>query len=70
MPVYLSLLVCTLIGDVCHVAVPIEEPFIGMSACQVAGMMMLPRWLEQHPGWLVRRIRCSVGGRPRADEAV
>jgi hypothetical protein len=70
MPVYLSLLACTLIGDVCHIVVPVERPFIGMSACQVEGMTMLPQWLEQHPGWRVKRIRCSIGNRPSADEAV
>ncbi len=70
MPVYLSLLVCSLAGDVCHIVVPVERPFIGMSACQVEGMTMLPQWLEQHPGWRVKRIRCSIGNRPNADEAV
>jgi len=39
-----------------------------MSACQVQGMTMLPQWLEQHPGWMVKRIRCSIGNRPSADE--
>lgn len=70
MPVYLSLLACTLTGNLCHVVVPVERPFIGMSACQVEGMTMLPQWLEQHPGWMVKRIRCSIGNRPSPDEAV
>ena len=68
MAVYLSLLACTLIGDVCHIVVPVERPFIGMSACQVEGMTMLPQWLEQHPGWMVKRIRCSIGRRPQNEE--
>ena len=70
MPVYLSFLACTLAADLCHVVVPIERPFIGMSACQVEGMMLLPQWQEQHPGWRVKRIRCSIGNRAGPDEAV
>jgi hypothetical protein len=70
MPVYLSFLVCMLSGDVCHVIIPIERPFIGISACQMEGMTALPQWLEQHPGWRVKRIRCSIGNRPITEEAI
>jgi len=33
-------------------------------------MMLLPQWQEQHPAWKVKRIRCSIGNRPPADEAI
>ncbi len=69
MPVYLSFLICALSGGTCHVTVPLERAFIGVSACQIEGMMMTPQWQEQHPGWTVKRIRCSIGSRPRDEEA-
>jgi len=67
MLVYLSLLVCTVSGAACHVTVPVEAAFVGMSACQVEGMMITPQWQEQHPGWTVKRVRCSIG-KPSLEE--
>jgi hypothetical protein len=67
MPVYLSFLICALSGGTCHVTIPAERAFAGLSACQVEGMLMTPQWQEQHPGWTVKRIRCSIG-RPSQDE--
>ena len=64
MPVYLSFLICALSGGGCHAVVPVEEPYVGISACQMQGMMIAPQWLDQHPGWSIKRIRCSIGGRP------
>ena len=62
--VYLSFLICTLSGAACHVVVPVERPFIGVSACQMEGMTMVPSWEAAHSSWVVRRIRCSIGNRP------
>ena len=55
---------CTLAGAACHVVVPVERPFIGVSACQMEGMTMVPSWEAAHSSWVVRRIRCSIGNRP------
>jgi hypothetical protein len=66
--VYLSFLICTLSGTACHVTVPVERAFIGVSACQMEGMTMVPTWEDGHSGWLVRRIRCSIGSRPLDEE--
>jgi hypothetical protein len=30
-------------------------------------MLMTSQWQEQHPGWTVKRIRCSIG-RPSQNE--
>jgi hypothetical protein len=68
MPVYLSFLICALSGGACHVTIPAERAFVGLSACQMEGMMITPQWQEQHPGWTVRRIRCSIGSRPHDEE--
>jgi hypothetical protein len=68
MLVYLSFLICALSGGTCHVTIPIERPFIGISACEMQGMLMTPQWQEHHPGWTVKRIRCSVGNRPHDEE--
>ena len=57
MPVYLSFLICALSGGGCHVSVPVEDPFAGISACQMQGMILAPQWLDQHPGWIIQRIR-------------
>ena len=46
MVVWLSFLVCTISGQSCHVTVPTEQPFMGMSACQVEAMKSLPAWTE------------------------
>ena len=67
-PVYLSFLICALSGGACHVTIPVERPFAGISACQMQGMLMTPQWQERHPGWMVSRIRCSVGNRPHDEE--
>ena len=48
MVVWLSFLVCTISGQSCHVTVPTEQPFMGMSACQVEAMKSLPAWTEAH----------------------
>jgi hypothetical protein len=69
MPVYLSFLICALSGGACHITIPAERAFVGLSACQMEGMMITPQWQEQHPGWTVRRIRCSIGNRPHDEEA-
>jgi hypothetical protein len=70
MPVYLSFLICaTLSSGACHVTIPVERVFIGLSGCQMEGMMITPHWQEQHSGWTVRRIRCSIGSRPHDEEA-
>jgi hypothetical protein len=50
------------------VTIPAERVFAGLSACQVEGMMMTPQWQEQHPGWTVKRIRCSIGRPPQNEE--
>jgi hypothetical protein len=68
MPVYLSFLICTITSGTCHVTIPLERPFIGLSACQIEGMMLTPQWQDQHPGWTVKRIRCSIGNRPNEEE--
>ena len=67
MLVYLSFLICTLSGGGCHATIPIEQPFVGLSACQMQGMLMTPRWQDQHPGWTIKRIRCSSGAQPPHD---
>jgi hypothetical protein len=69
MPVYLSFLICALSGGGCHVTIPVERPFVALSACQMEGMIITPQWQEQHPGWAVKRIRCSLGNRPHDEEA-
>lgn len=68
MPVYLSFLICAISTGSCHITIPVEEPFVGISACQMAGMTMTPQWLEQHPGWTVNRIRCSIGNPPHNED--
>jgi hypothetical protein len=69
MPVYLSFLICAISSGSCHVTIPLERAFVGIAACQMQGMMMMPSWQEQHPGWTVKRVRCSVGNRPHDEEA-
>jgi hypothetical protein len=31
------------------------------------GMILAPQWLDQHPGWTIKHIRCSIGGHPPPD---
>ncbi len=68
MPVYLSFLICALAGGGCHVTIPAERAFVGVSACQMQGMIMTPQWEESHPGWKVTKIRCSIGNRPTDEQ--
>lgn len=69
MPVFLSFFICTLADSNCHVAQPLEDAFIGVTQCQRQGMLIAPVWQEQHPGWVVKRIRCSIGSPPLAEQA-
>jgi hypothetical protein len=68
--VFLSLLVCTLSGNACHVTVPTQRPFVGLSACQVEGMQTAASWTGAHPGWRVIKIRCTLGKRPLPEDQV
>jgi hypothetical protein len=67
--VYLSFLICAVSGGSCHVTIPEDRGFAGVAACQMEGMVLTPQWQEQHPGWTVKRIRCSIGNRPHDEEA-
>jgi hypothetical protein len=69
MPVFLSYLICAASGGSCHVTIPLERAFAGLPACQREGMLSAPQWQDQHPGWRVAKIRCSVGNRPHSEEA-
>jgi hypothetical protein len=64
MHIWLSFLVCTIGSQSCHTTIPNDEPFVGLSACQVEGMTSAASWTESHPGWHVAKIRCSVGNKP------
>ena len=66
---YLAFLVCTH-ANVCFTTVPQETPFAGLAACQIAGEMMAPQWLENHPGYTVERIRCRIGKAFQSEDAV
>jgi len=70
MVVWLSFLVCTISGQSCHVTVPTEQPFMGMSACQVEAMKSLPAWTEAHEGWHISKIRCSIGKKPQPEDEI
>jgi hypothetical protein len=67
MLVYLSFLICTAAGS-CHTTVPEERPFMGLSACQMAGEMLIPSWEEAHPSWHVNKVRCTLGQRPKPED--
>ena len=60
MPVYLSFLVCALSGGACHITIPLER---------LEGMTIAPQWQDRHPGWTIKRFRCSIGNRPHDEEA-
>lgn len=64
MPVWLTFIVCLSSGSSCHQTIPTDQPFVGLSACQVQGMMLAPSWAEAHHGWRVDKIRCSPGNPP------
>ena len=66
MAVFLSFLICATAND-CHIVVPYDEPYAGLAACQQAGMIMMPEWQKQHPGWLVKQVRCTFGDRPKSE---
>lgn len=70
MPVFLSLLVCVAAHTTaCHVTVPTQRPLAGIAACGKEGMEQAAAFVESHPGWVVKRIRCSIGNRPAQEDA-
>ncbi len=66
---FLSFLVCSS-ANVCSVTIPYAEPLPGLAACQRDGMLMVPSWEVDHPGMTVKKIRCTIGKRPHAEDAV
>jgi hypothetical protein len=67
MLVYLSFLVCAANGA-CHVTVPVNDPYVGLVACQIAGEQNMPTWERAHPGMYVSKVRCSIGTKPVAQD--
>jgi hypothetical protein len=70
MLVYLSFLICTSAGASCHTTIPVERPFMGLAACQMEGMLSAPKWQEDHPSWVVSKIRCTLGQRPKVEDEI
>ena len=68
MPIWLSFLVCVSGSTICHVEVPDIDPFMGLPACQVAGMQSWSQWERNHPGFYIAKVRCSIGSRPQGDD--
>lgn len=66
---FLSFLVCST-PSVCYVTIPNEEPMAGISACMRNGVLLVPSWEAEHPGLTVRKVRCTIGKRPHAEDAV
>jgi hypothetical protein len=66
---FLSFLVCSS-PSVCFVTVPQETPFAGLAACQIAGTMMMPTWEENHKGYHIAKVRCTMGKKPHGEDAV
>lgn len=68
MPIYISVLLCALGTNQCHVWLPREAPVIGLAACQIEGEESAATFISEHPQWYVKAIRCSLGNRPRAED--
>jgi hypothetical protein len=53
---------------VCSIAVPADcrefqpsQERMSLTACVSGSQAFAASWREQHPGWMVQRIRCSGG---------
>lgn len=56
----------------CRVYYPEMEPEEGMGlmGCVVQGQRWQAQWEPMHPGWKVRKVRCSLGVRRDPAEAL
>jgi hypothetical protein len=56
----------------CRVYYPEMEPEegMGLAGCAVMGQRFAAQWAGMHPGWEVKKVRCSIGVRRDPAEAV
>lgn len=72
MLVTLSMMFC-LVADptkcqTVHPVVPDDQP-LTMSSCQIAGQIEGAKWVTEHPKYLLHRVKCTVGNRPKQQGA-
>jgi hypothetical protein len=70
MPVYVSVLLCVLHTNQCHVWVPSDTPKAGLAACKIEGMESTATYISDHPQSYVKKVRCSIGSKPLPQDEV
>jgi hypothetical protein len=72
MLVTLSMVFC-LIADPtqCHTVTPLipDDQYLTMSNCPIAGQAEGARWVDEHPLYRMKRVRCHMGNKPPEREA-
>ncbi|WP_245613286.1 hypothetical protein [Skermanella stibiiresistens] len=67
MIVTLSMVFC-LINDPtqCRTVTPMisSDQYLTMSNCPIAGQTEGARWVDEHPLYQMKRVRCHVGNKP------
>ncbi len=71
MPIFVSLLVCmSAQPGYCRQVIPTSEPCSSLVACQIEGMEQGAAWADQHPGWRVAAVRCTMGRPPPPEGSI
>ncbi len=47
---------------------PSETADLGLANCAIRGQQLAAEWLDEHPKWMLDRVRCTIGNVPRQDE--
>jgi len=46
---------------------PSETADLGLSNCGFRGQQLAAQWLEDHPKWMLDRVRCTIGNEQHED---
>lgn len=66
--VVISLIFCQIATSNCIEITP-QDPVIGMAACAIQGQVLGEQYQEEHPKWVLKGIRCTIGKKDKGEDA-
>jgi hypothetical protein len=67
--IYISILLCVLHSNMCHVWVPDGQgPVVGLAACERMGEIDAANFIKDHENYYVKAIRCTIGSKPHSED--
>lgn len=55
----------------CHTVNPVipDDQPLTLASCQIAGQIEGAKWVNDHPKYLLKRVQCTIGNRPKQQGA-